>query len=342
MSLSLVSDTANRPLILDVDGTLIKSDLTHEMILEAIKRNPARALHYAKVGAKDKPAMKADMVARIGDRFAFANLPLEPKIVALAHEARRAGRKVYLCSGSEKSLVERLAEELDFIDGAFGTTLGYNMTSENKAAFLTERFPDGFDYAGNSTQDFAVWKAAQRAYGVRPPKGTDTTRTAADKAVTILEPRQRRFGPLLRTLRPVMWPAALISALPGLYHAMRGINTDWSAVGWTAVCAVPLLGALAISDDLADIQRDRRRSDMRDRPLAAGNLSVPSAVMALLGLLMIMTGLSAVTLNPWATAWLLGTFVLGIIGLRYRGPSALFATSLFIGLSLLGLGLIKA
>ncbi|MGJ8559760.1 MAG: UbiA family prenyltransferase [Litorimonas sp.] len=287
-----------RPLILDVDGTLLKSDLTHEMILAAVMRDPGKALHYARVGTHDKPQMKQEMIARIGDRLDTDVAPLEPKIVALAEQAVADGREVHLCSGSEQSLVDRLGARLDFITECFGTSPTYNMTSKNKASFLSERFPDGFDYAGNSTQDFKVWEAAHSAYGMRPPRGTKQTRTAAGKAVTILEERKSELGTLLKAMRPwrLWFPLPLLILVCAAYY--KGVATNLWLPVWATVVWMLTVAALALIDDLRDIHQDRR-DEKPNRPIAAGELSVTKAVAGLVALVFVAAVLSLAILPFW-------------------------------------------
>lgn len=289
-----------RPLILDVDGTLLKNDLTHEMILAAVMRDPNKAVHYARVGKRDKPQMKQEMVALIGETLDTAVMPLEPKIVALAEQAVADGREVYLCSGSEQSLVDRLGVRLDFITESFGTSPTYNMTSENKAAFLSERFPDGFDYAGNSTQDFAVWEAAQSAYGMRPPRGTTKTRTAAGEAVTILEERKSELVTFLKAMRPwrLWFPLPLLILVCAAVY--KGVATNLWLPVWATLVWMLIVAALALIDDLRDIHQDRR-DEKPNRPIASGNLSVTKAVGGLVVLILSATILSLQILPLWMT-----------------------------------------
>jgi hypothetical protein len=287
-----------RPLILDVDGTMLKSDLTHEMILAAVMRDPGKALHYARVGKTDKPQMKQEMIARIGEALDIDVAPLEPKIVALAEQAVSDGRKVYLCSGSEQSLVDRLGARLEFVTESFGTSPTYNMTSENKAAFLRDRFPDGFDYAGNSTQDFAVWEAAQSAYAMRPPKGTSKTRTAAGEPVTIMEPRGSQLGTLLNAMRPwrLWFPLPLLVLVIAANY--KGVATNLWLPMWATVVWMLSVAALALIDDLRDIHQDRR-DEKPNRPIAAGDLSVTTAVAGLVALVLAAAFVSLAILPIW-------------------------------------------
>ncbi|GLQ23587.1 hypothetical protein GCM10007853_14610 [Algimonas ampicilliniresistens] len=324
-----------RPLILDVDGTLLKSDLTHEMILEAIKRDPLKTVHYARLGARSKPAMKQEMVARIGQVLDTDVVPLEPKIVALAEQAIADGRDVYLCSGTEESLVKRLAERLDFVTDAFGTSPTYNMTSENKASFLRERFPDGFDYAGNSTQDFAVWEVAQSGYAIRPPKRTAKTRTAAGEDVVILEDRTSTFGALLEGMRPSRWWYPLPVLVLVYVAVLRGMADNiWLPI-WASLMWVLVVAALSLMDDLRDIHQDRRDGFLA-RPIAAGELSVPKAVIALVLLMIGAAFISLAVLPPWMFPVLLVVLYVGsaVTRLKFDLPRSLL-TRLAIALATL-------
>lgn len=307
-----------RPLILDVDGTLIKSDLTHEMILEAIKRDPHRAFRYAWLGLKSKPQMKQIMVARIGDRLAVESLPLEPKIVELAKEAFAHGREVYLCSGTEQSLVSRLGETLDFITESFGTSPTYNMTSENKATFLQDQFPDGFDYAGNSSQDFAVWETAQAAYAMRPPSGTDLTTTAIGAPVQTLQERppiSQKLPLLIKgfeiwKLITVLVPLLLICAL---FSQPSDTMLELSA-GVTLLFLAHNVGRM-----LRHVQQDRKRGGLfrNGNPIATGDLSVPIALIAYCVMGISALGVLALA-SPILVLMVLGPWGLTVVYNRFK------------------------
>jgi hypothetical protein len=288
-----------RPLILDVDGTFLKNDLTHEMILEAVRQNPAAGLSDLIVGAQDKPNMKQRMVARIGSTLLQGAQPVEPEIVALAKEAKASGRPVFLCSGSEASLVERLAAQYEFLDGAFGTSPTYNMTSENKATFLLQQFPDGFDYAGNSTQDYAVWEVAQSAYAIRPPSGTEFIRSANDDPVNILIERPRLGSKLALLLRGFEVWKLVVLLLPLLILSVL-IGLSASQMLYLAAGVSILFLGVNTGRMLARIHQDRqqRGTAYKDNPLASGDLSIPLALIACVSLFGAGLALLAL-LTPW-------------------------------------------
>jgi phosphoserine phosphatase len=304
-----------RPLVLDVDGTMIRSDITHEMLFEGAKRRPWAIPKMVTLGLRSKPALKAYLVRHIGDHLAIEHVPLEPKAVALARAAKAEGRAVYLCSGSEQSLVERLAATLDFIDGAFGTTGDYNMTSENKAKFLVERFPGGFDYAGNSTQDYAVWAVAQTAYAIRPPRDTVDRVSATGDPVEILEERRMNRGALLRAVfgRGHLWMAPfffLIALILRAIDSSKGVNAFDLAV----ISLLFLSLSLTIFGGMASVHDNRHRPIDRLGPFDRGDLSLTTGLklsVAVLGL--------AVLLSIWTQPPLFSLVLVGLIVTAWLG-----------------------
>ncbi len=318
----------SRPLVLDVDGTMIRSDITHEMLFEGAKRRPWAIPKMVWLGLKSKPALKQYLVARIGHHLAIEHVPLEPKAVALANAAKAQGRAVYLCSGSEESLVKRLGAILPYVDDSFGTTPDYNMTSKNKAAFLSDRFPEGFDYAGNSTQDYAVWAVAQKAYAIRPPHDTKFRTSATGEPVEILEERGLQL--------PKGWTSGDMwyAVMPGLFIAVLIYMVEWrnQTINPSEIFAqfdVRWLGGLFglffltytldAFRGMANVHRYRQDPGERERSFAAGHLSFKFGMVAGLVCLMIALGFSALAAGPVISAILVAILIAAWIG-HDRGP----------------------
>ena len=288
-----MSEPTTRPLVLDVDGTMIRSDLTHELLFEGFLTDPLAWPRLIPLAFRDKPALKAEFVARLGDRIDTDNLPLEPLAVKLAEEAKAQGREVYLCSGSEQSLVKRLAARLPYVDDAFGTVPGYNMTAQNKADFLTERFPDGFDYVGNSSQDYEPWEAAHTAYAIRPPRDAGERRSMSGANVEVLEARQRTsvrvWASALGTADRI-WVVALIAYLVTLALG------DGNLAATLSMCLAMLAAGVSLWRSARYAAADRLHGKRKRQSVATGALSVTKA--AGVGAALTLAGLVA-------TVWLL-------------------------------------
>jgi hypothetical protein len=150
------------PLVVDMDGTLFSSDSTELMTARLRGRRPHRVpgLWLARRRG-DKAAMKL-YLHRHGavpiDRF----IPYPPLRDWLA--TQRGQRPIFLATGAPQALADAAAAAFGPFDGAYGTEPGHNNTGTRKAARLVGRFGErGFDYAGNSDADLAVWAHARRA-----------------------------------------------------------------------------------------------------------------------------------------------------------------------------------
>jgi hypothetical protein len=106
-----------RPLVVDLDGTLVKSDLLHESLFARVGRDPASvfslllALGGGKAHFKDVVASQVDLD--------IGSLPYDEAVLSLIEKARAAGRPVYLASASNEKFVAAVADQLGLFDGWF-------------------------------------------------------------------------------------------------------------------------------------------------------------------------------------------------------------------------------
>ncbi|HET6509495.1 MAG TPA: hypothetical protein VFG42_22040 [Baekduia sp.] len=156
------------PLVVDMDGTLFSSDSTMLMTARLRARRPHRVpgLWLARRRG-DKAAMKL-YLHRHGAVPISSFTPYAPLAEWL--ETQRGRRPIYLATGAPQALADAAARSTGIFDGAFGTEPGHNNTGTRKAARLVARFGErGFDYAGNSEADLAVWRHARRAIVCNAP-----------------------------------------------------------------------------------------------------------------------------------------------------------------------------
>ena len=118
------------PLAVDVDGTLLMTDLLHESALQFVARHPFQTPRLLGWLTQGKAALKAQLADRIDP--GVAALPLRPEVVALIRTAQAEGRPVYLASASDARLVEALAERIGGIAGVIGSDGATNMAGDAK------------------------------------------------------------------------------------------------------------------------------------------------------------------------------------------------------------------
>ncbi|WP_426442818.1 haloacid dehalogenase-like hydrolase [Bradyrhizobium genosp. P] len=162
------------PLVLDLDGTLIKGDLLYKSLFSILPHNPLVALSCAAWLLRGRAALKRQFALRHQidwDRIAFHR-----DVVALAQREKAAGRRVVLATAADAVLAGQLAALLPYIDQVFASDGEHNLKGSNKAALLRRSFPQGFIYAGDSKSDLAVWA---HAAGIVTVNAKEAVRTAA-------------------------------------------------------------------------------------------------------------------------------------------------------------------
>lgn len=93
-------------------------------------------------------------------------------------------------------------------------------------------------------------------------------------------PATRGLSGLLVSARPAQWVKNLVLPLPFLFGGALSSARGWklAAAGFAVFCAIT--SAIYLINDVMDRERDRAHPVKRRRPLAAGELSVRSAIAA--------------------------------------------------------------
>ncbi|MGA2279703.1 MAG: apolipoprotein N-acyltransferase [Verrucomicrobiota bacterium] len=150
------------PLVVDLDGTLIKTDLLWESLARLLRRNPFQLLSVLFWWARGRAFLKRQLVRRV--KIDPATLPFNEPFLAFLREQKRAGRKLILATASDRQMALPVANHTGLFDEVLGSNGKTNLRGANKLKALTEKFGErGFDYAGNSFADFAVWRGAREA-----------------------------------------------------------------------------------------------------------------------------------------------------------------------------------
>ena len=276
-------------LVVDVDGTLLRVDLLWEGLDQLAVRRPLRlpGLFLAFLGGK---AAVKEYVARESD-LAVDSLPMRPAVLDLIAKARAAGRPVVLASGAHESQVKALGVQVG-ADVALGSSARQNLTGTAKLRVLRERF-GAFDYVGNGSVDLPLWRSCRTpiAVGVSPVTRHRGLRVRRD-LVTLPADQPSVLRSWIRQLRPHQWTKNLLLFLPAL-----AAHVSWTPVlvlqclaGMAAFSA--LASAVYIVNDLVDLPYDRAHPTKRERPIAAGHLSIRSAAATALGLLAVAAALA--------------------------------------------------
>jgi len=267
------------PLCVDLDGTLIRSDVLLESLLLLIKRNPLYlilAVGWLLRGGKAR--LKAETAARVV--LNPAALPYNKELLAWLHGERTAGREIWLCTAANVQLAEKVAQHLDLFDGVIASDARVNLAGKRKAEQLVERFGHGaFDYCGNEWRDLAIWRCARGAIIVNGPPALER-RAGSELVVLRVFPAAegKRFRAILRALRPHQWAKNVLVLVP-LFTAHRVGDLSALASGMAAVVAFCLCASsVYLLNDMLDLEADRGHPRKSKRPFAAGDLSLATGL----------------------------------------------------------------
>ena len=157
-----MAESKNIPLVVDLDGTLIRTDLLWEHLARLLRRNPFWLLPVLIWWLRGRAFLKKQLARRV--TIDPATLPYHEKFLAYLREQKSAGRKLILATASDLQMALPVANHVGLFDEVLGSDGKTNLRSENKLKALTEKFgARGFDYAGNSDADFAVWRGSREA-----------------------------------------------------------------------------------------------------------------------------------------------------------------------------------
>lgn len=286
-------------LVVDLDGTLCRTDTLHEALLALAVERPTMLLGLPSWLREGRAGFKA----RVADGMVMAAeaLPFNAAVVEALRAAREAGRTTALVSAADHRQVTAIAEATGLFDEAYGSAEGLNLKGAEKAAFLEERFGAGlFDYIGDSRADLPVWTRARRAITVG---ANGRLRLAVESAVSRasgarvahLDPPEGRPRAMLRALRPHQWSKNMLLFLPMLAaHDLSGLVPV--ILGFLAFCLTA--SSVYVLNDLLDLAADRAHPRKRLRPFAAGELPAATGVAMAGGLLLAALVLALLTGRP--------------------------------------------
>lgn len=294
------------PLAVDLDGTLVRSDMLMESLASALKRAPWLVLALPFWLLAGRARLKSELARR--GSIDVAALPYDANVLAELARARAVGHPLVLATAADETLARRIAGHLGFFSAVIASDGATNLKREAKARALVERYGEaGFDYVGEDRHDVPVWKHAREAYVVGSNASVAADVKALGMPVHAIARASRPGRALLKGLRAYQWAKNLLVFVP-LLTAHIALHPPSLAAAVLAFVAFSLVAsAVYLANDLADLGDDRRHPTKRTRALAAGELPIAAALVLLPVLIAAATLIAA--LLPWRFGALLGVCV---------------------------------
>lgn len=261
----------------DLDGTLLRTDLLYESFLRMVAAKPWLLFTLPFWLLKGKAYLKRRLAAfGVGDP---ALLPFDTRVVDLLRANSK--RRRVLCTASDADVVAPIARHLGLFDEVLCSDGISNLAGGRKAEQLVALYGErGFDYIANAEVDTAIWRHAHSAWVVNG--GSAVAGSAARLAQLEAHWPAEGGGPntWLRAMRLHQWLKNLLVFIPLLasHQFLQMPQVMTSAVAFLAfgLCA----SGVYLLNDMLDLEADRQHPRKRLRPFACGQLSLRSGLIA--------------------------------------------------------------
>lgn len=271
------------PLYVDLDGTLIRSDLLIELALRFVVDRPWQFWRLPMWLLAGRATLKARLSEQV--ELDVARLPYASELLEYLRQQREAGRRIVLATASHERWANRIASFLGLFDAVIASDAAVNRKGTAKLEAIRQHAIGAFSYAGNEAVDLAIWREAATGVVVN---ATTSVRAAA----SALTCEERNFsGPTsglrvwLKAIRLHHWAKNTLLVAPALPIIGSLVPGQWLALAIAFLCFGACASSVYLVNDLLDLDADRAHPRKRHRPFASGSLSLQQGIVAAVALL---------------------------------------------------------
>ncbi len=268
-----IKDQEFVPLVVDLDGTLTKTDVLIESFFALIKRNPLYILAAPIWLLNGRAYTKRQISERVS--LDVSLLPYHPELLDYLKAQRTQRRGLVLATASDGLIAQQVADHLQIFDMIFASNGIINLSGPRKHDRLVAEFGEkGFDYAGDDRRDLAVWSSARKGIVVASTQRLPRMAARVVEIERVFKGREGWLKPYVHAVRLYQWLKNLLVFVP-LVMAHRFLELDLLAKAFVGFLAFGLCASSAyLINDIVDLPADRRHPKKRERPFAAGELSL--------------------------------------------------------------------
>jgi 4-hydroxybenzoate polyprenyltransferase len=266
------------PLVVDLDGTFINTDLLHEGFLLLLRKHPLYLFKCIGWLFRGRAYLKQQVLSRVGIRAEL--LPYNADVLAMLRREAATGRKLVLATASPVGNAREIAAVHGLFHEVYGTEGNVNLKGVRKSDFLVARYGKGaFDYVGNSQSDLRVFDSSRYSYLVNPPPGLRSRTSKVSDLKQVWQSRGNRVRTYVRAIRMYQWVKNLLIFVPLItshsFYSVPAIRL--SVIAFFAFSLVASAGYLF--NDLLDLNADRVHPRKKFRPLASGQISIVNGLL---------------------------------------------------------------
>ena len=265
---ALFEDGGDRPLVVDLDDTLLRTDTFVEMLAVACGR-PALMMAVLGQARHGRAAMKACVAGAVS--LDPALLPYNDDVLSLVQKAREGGRRTVLATAANERVAQSIADHTGLFDEVLSSTETKNLKGKTKAEALVEKFGrGGFDYVGDSAADHPVWDCAFGGVTVGKRRTLSCTalgHISGDSPATTARS-------VVKAARPYQWVKNVLAFLPIIASGAFFDLDGWFGAFLAFLSLSLVASSVYLINDLVDLPSDRAHPRKKRRPFASGKAPV--------------------------------------------------------------------
>jgi 4-hydroxybenzoate polyprenyltransferase len=264
------------PLVVDLDGTLISTDVLMEQLFILLKRKPYFIFPIIIWFFQGYAKLKLEITKRV--ELNPDILPYKDEVIQFVKEQKKTGRKIILATAAQIENAEIIGNYIGIFDEIIATTPNYNLRGNNKRLILNQKFGERkYDYIGDAYIDLNVWKSARKAILVEPSKDLISRTKQITEIDKIFYAKDSRFNIFLRSIRINQWIKNILIFVPTLLAHNFELNILLQLLISFILFSI-VSSSVYLINDLYDLESDRKHPIKKNRPLAAGQMHLSTGL----------------------------------------------------------------
>ncbi|MGC4038465.1 MAG: UbiA family prenyltransferase [Chitinophagaceae bacterium] len=277
MEIQTLEAEIDYPLVVDLDGTLINTDLLQEGIILLLRKNPLYFFYMLIWLLKGKAYLKSRIFQLVD--IPCELLPYNTEILDFLHKEIAKGRKIVLATASPIESAWSIAKVHPVFYKIYGTTKDINLKGGRKEQLLSQEFgKKKFDYIGNSYSDVKIFASARYSYLVNPSRSLKRRTSKVSELKQEWYLRKGIFRSYVKAIRAYQWVKNLLIFVPLLTsHAF--LSEKPLVLALMAFASFSLVASAGyLINDLLDLNGDRVHPRKKSRPLASGRIPIVNGI----------------------------------------------------------------
>lgn len=268
-------------LVVDLDDSLLKIDLFKDALGILLLKQPRVFLKAVLFALRSKANAKT-LISK-EHKIKLSTLPYNNNVIKIITDYRDKGYKICLATGAARSYAIQIANHLGLFEKVIATDNKTNNVGRNKLNAIKDEVGDNFIYLGDSKKDVPIWLHCKKAIMVGKDLSIKKKLEMNNvEIIDFLKKEKSIFQVFLKQIRLHQWSKNLLLFIPGLASHQLIIPSIFfnSLKGFIAFSL--LASSVYVLNDIVDVDYDRKHPKKKNRPIAAGDISIFSAYAVML------------------------------------------------------------